>query len=151
MGSRIQLALATGLGAGYFPRAPGTAGTLVGMFFAWMLSPLAPWLYAVTTIVVIVLACWCAQIGRVHFRTDDPPQVVIDEIVACVIVMAGHPWRWWIVLTAFVAFRLFDIWKPWPVRQAERLPGGIGIVADDLLAAAYAWLVVHAVLIMGGV
>lgn len=138
----LQLALITGLGIGYSPVAPGTFGTFVGMLMAWGLSPLSGWLAWLTTGVAILVASWLSERGRLHFGTDDPQVVVIDEVVACLLVMAGHPWRWWVVLTGFAAFRLFDIWKPWPVRHAERLPGGIGIVADDLVAAGYAWLVV---------
>lgn len=139
---RLQLALITGLGVGYSPVAPGTCGTALGMLVAWGLAPLATWLYVVTTVAAIALSCWLAERGRVHFGVDDPSHVVIDEVVAMLLVMAGHPWKWWVVLTAFAAFRLFDIWKPWPVRNAEHLPGGLGIVADDLVAAGYAWLVV---------
>ncbi len=148
MWKMLQLGLITGGGVGYLPFAPGTFGTAVGLLLAWGIAPLAWWLYGLSTLGLICMACWLAEIGNRHFQSQDPSAVVIDEVVAMTIVMAGHPWKWWIVLTAFAAFRLFDIWKPWLARSAESLPGGIGVVADDLVAAVYAWLLVWVVRIV---
>jgi len=81
-----------------------------------------------------------------YFANPNPPQVVIDEIVAMPLVLAGVGLVWWKVALGFVWFRVFDIWKPPPVRQAQVFSGGVGIVLDDLLAAAYACLTTHAVI-----
>jgi phosphatidylglycerophosphatase A len=139
---RIQLGLATGLGSGYLPAAPGTCGTLVGLGLAWLCHPLSLGLYGVTTLGVIGIAIFSTNQVLPHFGTGDPPQVVIDEVAAMLIVMAGHEWRATTVVAGFLAFRFFDILKPWPIRAAESLPGGLGVVADDCVAALYAWIVV---------
>lgn len=150
MSDRFFRWIATGFGSGYAPIAPGTWGTVVGLLWAWCCAPLSAGLYALTTAAAIGVATFSAAHAAVHFGSDDPPQVVIDEVVAMLIVMAGVPWTWKTVLVGFLAFRLFDIWKPWPVDLAERLPGGLGIVADDLVAAGYAWGVLHLLLWITG-
>ncbi len=75
----------------------------------------------------------------------DPPSVVIDEIVAMPLVLIGLGSRWWCIVVGFAMFRLFDIWKPSPVREAQNFTGGIGIVLDDLLAATYACMATHGI------
>jgi phosphatidylglycerophosphatase A len=87
-------------------------------------------------------AVWAAHRMAQRLGKEDPPQVVVDEVVGQWISLAGATvlnWKSW--LAAFVLFRIFDIWKPAPVRQLERLPGGYGIVADDVMAGVYAALV----------
>ena len=166
---RLALLIATGFGLGYLPKAPGTWGSLagIGLFYAMFVYPLdlffephtestviAPFMPMVVTALVGV---WAA--GRIakSTRLQDPSIVVIDEISGQLITMYPitllhwHPdmhffWEpeyqpgWQYLLAGFILFRVFDIWKPWPVRAAEKLPGGWGIMADDWVAGIYAAL-----------
>ncbi len=146
----ILKGIATGAGSGLLPLAPGTWGSMMGILLAWLLSPLSAVMYVITTVGVIFIAIWSAGEARHLFGGGDPPQVVIDEIAAMLLVMAFQPFSWMSVIVGFLAFRVFDVWKPWPVRQCEALSGGIGIVMDDLMAGIYAWLLLRAVLSFAG-
>jgi phosphatidylglycerophosphatase A len=148
MRDQLVIFLATGLGLGRLPVAPGTAGSILGLWYWWLLTrfhnDLYLWLAAAAG---IVLAVWCTGEAARLLKRHDPPQVVLDEIVAIPIAFAlltpASPL--WQIIVAFVLFRVFDVWKPGPVRDAQKLPGGLGIVMDDLLAAALAcgvtWLI----------
>ncbi len=136
--------IATGAGLGRISFAPGTAGSLLGAALCFPLLGL-PWpVYLGATILLTGVAVWAA--GRVaeDLRQPDPPQVVIDEIVGMWFAAIGLPPALYDVVVAFLLFRLFDVVKPAPVPRLERLPGGFGIVADDvaagLLARAMWWL-----------
>lgn len=133
--------LAFGFGTGLAPKAPGTAGTLVGIPFAFMLSALTvfqQWLViAVMSIAGVFICGYAARKLGVH----DHGGIVWDEIVGYVIAVAFVPdsWIWW--LLGFAFFRLFDIVKPWPIRELDhRLHGGLGIMLDDVVAAVFAAL-----------
>jgi phosphatidylglycerophosphatase A len=146
MRDRLVKFLATGFGVGYLPLAPGTAGSLVGIGFWWALNQTHHlWLRGLLLVLAIALAVWCAGAAAELMHHPDPSSVIIDEIVAMPLVMIGLGARWWHVVVAFALFRLFDIWKPPPVSDAEDFSGGIGIVLDDLLAAVYACLATHLV------
>jgi len=138
--------IATCGGVGYFPMAPGTAGSVVGLVLVLILAqvPLPPlWLSGVLALVAIgifFLGVWSAGVAERHFGRVDPGPVVIDEVLGQVITFLARPdpsWKW--LLAGFVLFRIFDIIKPFPARQAERLPGGWGIMTDDLVAGLYSW------------
>jgi phosphatidylglycerophosphatase A len=141
-------AIATWFGCGYSPKAPGTAGSLGALAPAVLLAQYGgfrPWHFAVLAAAVTPAAIWAA--GRVAraWGEKDPSQVVVDEVVGQWVALAGAAtldWKSW--LAAFVLFRFFDIWKPFPVRRLEALPGGLGIVADDLAAGVYGALVLFA-------
>ena len=137
--------LATGFGAGYIPKLPGTACSVLGVG-VWLLIQLAgnswAWLAFAAGILPVI---WLAGAAERLFGQHDPQCVVIDEIVGMTVALAGIAPVWWLVLTGFAAFRLFDIWKPFPIRQSQRLPAGWGIVVDDLLAGGLACAVTHAV------
>lgn len=144
---RLATWIATGFGSGYSPVAPGTAGTLVAIPLAAVLAPLAvasPTLYLLTLAASIALAIWSAGLAAVGFGLKDPGQIVIDEVVGLFLTMAFLPATWTNLAAAFLLFRLFDIVKPPPCRRAETLPGGVGIVTDDLLAGIYANLSLRA-------
>jgi phosphatidylglycerophosphatase A len=150
MRERIVTFIASGLGIGYLPAAPGTAGSLLGVGYWWALTRSNPGIHWLTFIAVLVFAVWCAGEAAEVLRKPDPPCVVIDEIAVMPLALAGIGMVWWEIALAFGAFRLFDIWKPWPVRQAQVLTGGLGIVMDDVLAAAYACVVTHAIIWAAG-
>lgn len=149
---RLVLLLAEGLGLGRLRKAPGTWGSLWGLPLGWLLGYLQ---LAVTDKLVLAVALFVVGVplcGRaaVLRNRQDPGSVVWDEIAAFPIVYAMIPAEallcWWVLLAGFVLFRVFDIWKPPPVRQGDQLSGGLGIMIDDTIAAVYA-----AVLLWGAV
>jgi phosphatidylglycerophosphatase A len=144
--------VATCGGVGYFPIAPGTAGSAVGIVLVAAigragLGPGGSWaLLAAAAVSILVVGVWAAGRAEKFFGRTDPGHVVIDEVAGQVITFLAQPeasWKW--LLAGFVLFRVFDVLKPFPVRQAERLPRGWGIMADDVLAGLYS-LAVLAVL-----
>lgn len=143
---RVVHFLAFGFGAGYLPKAPGTFGTLVGVPVYLLMQPLAGWLYAVLVLVLFGVGVWICALTERDLGVHDHPDIVWDEIVGFLITMFLAPSGWvWIVL-GFLLFRLFDIWKPWPIRQIERrIRGGLGNMLDDALAAVYAFMVLQGV------
>jgi phosphatidylglycerophosphatase A len=135
--SAVATFIATGFGSGYSPFAPGTAGTLVAVPLA-MLMPEGFLAQALVLTVVVMLAIWSAHAAAPTLGLKDPGQIVVDEIAGFLVTVAMLPAGWSTWAAGFVAFRLFDIWKPPPCRRLEALPGGVGIVADDLMAGLYA-------------
>ena len=133
--------VALGFGSGLSPKAPGTAGTLVAFPLFMLLTALTT--SSVIQLVVIAILFvigvpLCTQAGN-DLGVSDHGSIVWDEIVAMMLVLVFTPptWLWWSV--AFALFRLFDIWKPFPIRQCDaKLKGGFGVMFDDLLAAIYA-------------
>ncbi len=133
--------LAFGLGAGTAPIAPGTFGTLLGIpvYLVMQSLPLAIYLALCAALFVVVVAL--CHITAHDLKVHDHPGIVFDEIVGYLVTMIGAPQGWPWVVAGFLLFRLFDIWKPWPVRVADRgVGGGFGIMLDDVLAAVYAAL-----------
>jgi len=131
--------LATGFGAGLAPRAPGTAGTVVALVPTWLMLELSlPVRIGIVAALFVAGIFICGASAR-KVATHDHPSIVFDEIVgflAATLPLSGGPL--WLV-PAFLLFRLFDIWKPWPIRDLDhRLAGGLGIMLDDLMAGAYA-------------
>jgi phosphatidylglycerophosphatase A len=131
--------LAFGFGAGLLPVAPGTWGSLLAVFLYWWLPPLP------LTGLALVFVAGCVICGTSARRlgVHDHGGIVFDEFVGqwLVLTVTPHTLLWY--LLAFVLFRSMDIWKPWPIREADhRLRGGLGIMLDDVLAAGYAALVV---------
>jgi phosphatidylglycerophosphatase A len=151
---RIALTLATWFGCGLWPWGPGTAGSAGGVLVAWLLvryAGWAPWMLLALAALATPLGIWAAGRTAIVTGKKDPQLVVLDEVLGQWIALAAIPaWSWQWALAAFVLFRLFDITKPWPVRQLEALPGGTGIVADDLGAGVYAAAVARVVLLAGG-
>ena len=138
--NRVALVVATGAGAGYAPVAPGTFGSALGLLLYPVLAGLGPWLYALTLLALLSLGIWAADEAERVFRRKDDGRIVIDEIVGQLLALAplvalgiaASPG--WLV-TGFVLFRVLDIWKPAPVRWAERrFRGGAGVVLDDVVA-----------------
>ena len=131
--------IALGFGSGLAPAAPGTFGTLASWgLYALLALVLPPLAIALAAIPLFFLGVWACDVTTRDMGVQDHGALVWDEVVAFLPLAAmGHP------LVAFLAFRLFDVWKPFPIRQVERrVKGGAGVMVDDLLAAAYAALVV---------
>jgi len=143
--ARLANAISTWFGWGYAPKAPGTAGSASGVLIAVIIAHYVAWpplWFIPLALVVSIPAMWAAGETARQLQRKDPQCVVVDEVVGQWLALAGaRTLNWETFLAAFVLFRLFDIWKPPPVRQLEALPGGIGIVADDLMAGVYAALV----------
>ena len=169
-GDVLALAIAT-CGVGYLPIAPGTVGSLVGVglyLVVWgslygafesnaargglnLVYVFTPQLAAMLLLIFIVsiVGIWAATRAEKSTRKKDPSIVVIDEVAGQMIALLSGPFwihTWWSILSAFVLFRLFDIWKPYPIRRLEALDSGLGIMADDILAGVYA-LMVNSILI----
>ena len=142
---RLAYAIATWFGCGRSPWAPGTVGSAAAVAIAVALhryAGFAAWHFAILAIALAGPAVWAAGAVERESGIHDPGFVVVDEVIGQWIALAGMA-RWDVlgVCAAFVLFRLFDIWKPFPVRQLERLPGGAGINADDVMAGIYVALV----------
>lgn len=139
---RLLLAIASVFGAGYFPVASGTFASALALLPALALRD-APWGYAAAVLVLAVLGVWSSGEAEHILGEKDPHRIVIDEVAGMFIALAGLPSHWAYVLAAFVLFRIFDVWKPTPARQAQDLPGGWGVMADDVIAGLYANLLLQ--------
>lgn len=137
--TRLWVFLGTGFGSGYVPGAPGTAGSLVGVLLVWPLLGLSLPVYLVMTLAITLIGIVAADRTAEYMGRKDPGAVVIDEIAGIMITLIGATATLPELLIGFALFRLFDIWKPPPCRWAERnFAGGLGIMADDLMAGVYA-------------
>ncbi len=138
--------IATWFGVGRLPVAPGTWGSAAALPVAWLLASwLGPlWLLAAAA-AVFAVGWWAAEIYARDNDLDDPGEIVVDEVAGQLVALAVVPADPVYYAAAFVLFRIADIWKPWPVSLAERrLGGGLGIMADDIVAGAYAAIVLVA-------
>lgn len=130
--------LALGFGAGCTPRVPGTAGTLVGVLIYLPAQNLPLPYYLGGVLILFLGGVWICGRTAADLAAPDHPAIVWDEITGYLTAMTAAPEGWPWILGGFILFRLFDIWKPWPAGALERkLPGGTGIMVDDLAAAAY--------------
>ena len=155
----LSLGLAT-CGVGYLPLAPGTWGSLVGVVIyllvwlseahlgihflhrGWDADQITAWIHFINAIVFLgfcLIGIRASDRAAVVFQKKDPQKVVVDEVMGQLLVFMFIPFdvHWYYVAAGFLLFRLFDIWKPYPIRSLENLPDGIGVCADDLLAGVY--------------
>jgi phosphatidylglycerophosphatase A len=138
MNEKLIKLLATGFGAGLAPFAPGTIGTLVGVVVCLIFSPLH-WLFRLLIVIfLLVLAVYIAERAEQVYREKDDQRIVIDEIAGFQLTMLAVAITGLHLLVGFVLFRIFDIWKPFPIRDLQKMPGGLGIVLDDVAAGIYA-------------
>lgn len=138
--------VASGFGAGLAPWAPGTAGTLLAVPLVWVMREWPLWVWLATAAAGFVLGVFVAARVVMRLKLKDPGVIVWDEVVGFVITMLWVPVTPLSLLIGFLAFRLFDIVKPPPTRQLERLPHGWGVMADDAMAGVYAGVAVVGVL-----
>jgi phosphatidylglycerophosphatase A len=142
--SRVALLVSSFGYVGRFPVAPGTAGSAAALpVFVVVRLVGSPALEASVLVVLTVLGVWSATVTERQLGATDPSVVVIDEVVGMLATLAFMPLGWKGVLVGFLLFRLFDIIKPYPCGKAERLHGGWGIMADDVLAGVYANIVLR--------
>ena len=141
---RLFMGIATGFGAGYLPKAPGTWGSLVALPLHFFLRQLAPAHYALALVSIFFLAVITAGQAEKILDRKDPGVIVIDEIIGMLIALIAAPDNPLIWLLGFALFRLFDIFKPYPIRLIDqRINGGMGIVLDDVLAGIYSLIVLQ--------
>ena len=150
----------TTFGVGYLPLAPGTYGSAVGVLIylifrrieassvsaftsqGWQEAQIAAWIHvfiAFLFLLFCLLGIWAANRATVLFKNKDPQQAVVDEVIGQLLVFLFVPFdiSWKLILAGFLLFRLFDIWKPYPIDSLQNLPAGIGVCADDILAGIY--------------
>ncbi len=151
--NRFAMLIATCGGAGLVPKMPGTAGSLIAVPLAWfiMLAGGQPALAQATGLAVLI-GWWAADYHARKIGEDDPSTIVIDELVGQWLTLMVAPLEISFYILGFILFRLFDIFKPWPVSWADRkIKGGFGIMLDDILAAIYAAAVLYGIrLIVNG-
>jgi phosphatidylglycerophosphatase A len=141
--------LAFGFGSGLLPVAPGTWGSLLAVGIFWLLPPLPLTLILPALAVAFAAGCVICGTSARRLGVHDHGGIVFDEIVAMLLVLCVTPRTPGWTLAAFLLFRVFDVVKPWPIREADhRIPGGLGIMLDDVLAAVYAALVVRGALVL---
>lgn len=139
MDARLSVAVATALGVGYVPVAPGTFGSLAGLALLVAVRATAQPAAEIAAIVAVFFAgVWAATAAEAHFGHIDPGPVVIDEVLGMLVTLMLLPVSITGGLVGFVLFRIFDVIKPPPCNRLEALPGGWGVMCDDFMAAAYA-------------
>jgi phosphatidylglycerophosphatase A len=137
--------IGTGFGSGLFPRAPGTVGSLAALLPWWLfLRPLDPLWSLGVLVATSAIGVWSADWMIARTRIADPSVFVWDEFVGLWLALFLAPAGWAWAVGGFALFRLFDIWKPWPVRWADReVHGGLGAMLDDVLAGVYAFFILQ--------
>jgi phosphatidylglycerophosphatase A len=144
---RTALLLASWFFTGLMPKAPGTFGTLAAIPLAIAVNYLGTIYGAFSLVIFISVAVLTSGLSRKLIGREDPPEIVIDEAAGLSVTLFLLPLSWFSLSLGFLLFRLFDIFKPFPIRRLEKIKGGIGIVSDDLLAGVYANLVLRLVLL----
>lgn len=138
LGTRAGFVLATWFGCGLVPRAPGTVGTLGALPLYYLVAGGGPIAVLATALVVTALGVWSSARVVQALDTKDPQIVCIDEVAGVLIALAAAPHTWQGVFAAVLLFRALDVWKPFPARQLESLPGGWGVMMDDVAAGVWA-------------
>lgn len=145
---RLAVFVATGAGAGYFPFAPGTVGSALGLVIYLLTRSSDGTVQVGLFLGVCVVGTWASTIAARHFGSHDPGHVVIDEVAGqlatLLLLGVGIPGA----VLGFLIFRVLDIIKPWPANRLEALPGGFGVMADDLMAGAYGWVLLSGILFL---
>jgi phosphatidylglycerophosphatase A len=136
--------IAFGFGSGAMPIAPGTFGTLLAIPFYLLLRPLPLYAYLVVVLAFIIFSIWVSDRVSREIHVHDHQGMCIDEFAGFFVTMIAAPHDWpWIVL-GFFLFRLFDIWKPWPIRWIdEKVQGGFGMILDDVVAGLFAMCIIQ--------
>jgi phosphatidylglycerophosphatase A len=143
LGSPIHF-IAFGFGSGLAPTAPGTVGTLVGIPFFFLMASLSLGSYLVLTLLLFLFGVWVCDQSSKMLGVHDHGGIVWDEIVGYLVTMIAAPSGWGWVAMGFILFRIFDIFKPWPISYLDKhVSGGMGIMIDDVLAGIYALLVLQ--------
>jgi len=139
--------LATGFYVGNIPFAPGTFGSLIGLPFCYLLAEIQLGAAIIATLLLIGLAIWISNAAERTLKRKDPGCIVVDEMAGMAVTLIGLPFNFTIVVTGFILFRILDILKPFPIRVLDkRLSGGLGIVADDVVAGIFSNIIIRMLL-----
>lgn len=142
--SAVAVFIATFGYVGYFPIAPGTAGSLAALaLYALVRRSGSPAIELVTIVLVFAVGIWASTATERALNRKDPGPVVIDEVLGMLITLAFMPLTWWGIFAGFLLFRILDVIKPFPAGRLEHLPSGLGIMADDAMAGIYAHLLLR--------
>jgi len=143
--------LAFGFGSGLLPKAPGTFGTLVAIPLYLLLSQLALTWYLIVTLLGLVMGIYLCEVTSRALKVHDHSGIVWDEIIGFFITMVAAPAGWLWIALGFVLFRVFDIWKPWPIKIVDKYwQGGFGVMFDDVIAGIYAGILLQLIRIIVG-
>lgn len=146
---RLALAIATCGYVGYVPIAPGTAGSAVALALLWAVRGTGSAAVEVGLVAVLgVAGIWSAGVAERRLGSIDPGPVVIDEVVGMLMTLLLLPVNVAGICAGFLVFRLLDIVKPWPAGRLEALPGGVGVMADDVMAAVYGHLIMRGLILL---
>jgi len=159
----LALFIATGFGTGLLPLSPGTFGSLVGLLIAYLLFScynadflLLQNALILASVIFAGVGIWSSARAEKIFNQKDASQIVIDEVCGQIISFvflaaslghSGRQWRWWMIV-GFILFRLFDIFKPYPINRLQQITGGLGVMLDDILAGIYAAIVISLALFL---
>ena len=139
--------IAVGFGAGASPYMPGTVGTLIGVLIYLLIVPFSVPVYTVILAALIFFGFWVCDVADKAIGVHDHPSIVWDEVLGFLITMWAIPAYWMWVILGFLLFRLFDIWKPWPISWLnDHISGGVGVIVDDLLAGVFAGIVLRIII-----
>ena len=145
----IAVFIATFGYVGYFPVAPGTAGSLAALLLYALVRWLGtPAVELVAIVAVLAIGIWAANGTERALNRKDPGPVVIDEVLGMLLTLAFMPLSWWGIAVGFLLFRILDVVKPFPAGRLEHLPGGLGIMADDAMAGVYGQLLMRMAIAM---
>jgi phosphatidylglycerophosphatase A len=140
---RLILFLATGFGVGWIPGMPGTYGSLVGIGLFWCVMRLPAPIFLITLVTIMFIGVWVSTQAEIFLGQVDAQVIVIDEVVGVMLALMFIPYRWETAAAGFFLFRLFDIWKPFPICKLQDLPAGWGVMMDDVGAGLLANLVLQ--------
>lgn len=141
--------LSFGFGSGLLPIAPGTWGTLAAIPLYLLIQNLSLVDYSIILIIASLLGIWWCDITERALGIHDYSGIVWDEICGYGVTMLAAPHQWYWIIVGFLLFRLFDIWKPWPISWFnDNVPGGLGVMVDDLVAGVVAWVVLQILVVV---
>jgi phosphatidylglycerophosphatase A len=150
----LSLAIASALGVGYVPFAPGTFGSAVGLLLWAVLPPPTTshgaLIHGATIVILLVAGSFTGTVAERHFKRRDPRQVVLDEVMGMLITLFLIPVSWTGAIVGFLLFRAADVVKPYPANRLEALHGGFGVMADDAMAAVYANIALRLLVLASG-
>jgi phosphatidylglycerophosphatase A len=138
---RLAVLIATVFGAGYSPLVPGTVGSAVTVALLWLI-PFSSAGLVLFLVAVVVVGTWAAHRAERVIGGKDPGAIVIDEVAGMTLSVVAFPLTPSVLLVGFVLFRIFDVWKPPPARESQRIRGGVGVMIDDLIAGLYALAII---------
>ena len=141
--------LAFGFGSGLSPKAPGTTGTIAAIPFFLLMQPLSLPVYLLIVAVACLTGFWLCGKTAEDLGVHDHPGIVWDEFCGFWITMIAAPPGWSWIIIGFILFRIFDVWKPWPIRLLDKkVHGGFGIMIDDVLAGFFSWLIIQLLVVI---